>query len=240
MTLFVCIDDTDTVDSERGTGRQGRRLLARLDDTFDALTPDGVVRQQLLVDPRVPYTTHNSCACLRFAVEDGDEGPDDAAVERVAGAFLTEEAADGSDPGLCIGTADRVTDAVVAFGRRAAEEVLTEDRAYDLAADAGLFLDEYGGTGEGVIGALAGIGRTATGDLGRFIAYGRIREYEGTVDVSQLRADGLRVVTADGDPLRAGTVDSRGWVRPDLRDGEPTLVVTRVDDHWVATNALDR
>lgn len=236
--LYVCIDDTDTLDSERGTGRQGRRLLARLDDTFDDLVPAGVVRQQLLVDPRVPYTTHNSCACLRFRF-DGDV-PSDDAIERLAGEFLRTEAADGSDPGLCIATPDRVTDDVVAFGRRAAEEVVTETTAYDLAADAGLFLDEYGGTGEGVIGALAGVGRTATGDLGRFVEYGDLRGYAGEVAVRTLREDGLRVVTEDGEPVTDGTLDSRDWVRPELCGGEPTLTVTRVDGAWVATNALDR
>jgi tRNA(Ile2) C34 agmatinyltransferase TiaS len=238
MTLYVCIDDTDTVDSERGTGRQGRRLRSRLDDAFDALVPAGVVRQQLLVDPRVPYTTHNSCACLRF--ETDGSPPTDDAVESVAGEFLRTEAADGSDPGLCIATDARVTPDVVAFGRRAAEEVVTEATAYDLAADAGVYLDEYGGTGEGVVGALAGVGRTATGELGRFIDYGPVREYEGAVEVSTLRADGVRVVTDGGRPLSEGTVDSRGWVRPELRGGRPCLVVTRDDTHWVAENALDR
>ena len=239
MTLYVCIDDTDTVDSELGTGRQGRRLLDRLDDTFDALVPAGVVRQQLLVDPRVPYTTHNSCACLRFEV-DGTV-PGDDALEAVAGEFLRTEAAEGSDPGLCLATDDRVTDDVVAFGRRAAEELVTEATAYDLAADAGVYLDEYGGTGEGVIGALAGVGRTATGDLGRFVEYGSLRDYQGSVAVSTLQADGIRVVTDDdGRVVTEGTVDSRDWIRPELRGGDPTLVVTRANGAWVATNAQDR
>ncbi|MDG5778382.1 hypothetical protein VB773_04010 [Haloarculaceae archaeon H-GB2-1] len=238
MTLFVCIDDTDTIDSERGTGRQGRRLLARLAREFPDLDSAGVVRQQLLVDPAVPYTTHNSCACLRF--EPRGEPPSDDAVESVAGEFLRTEAADGSDPGLCIATDERVTDAVVDFGHRAGEVVLTESEADELADEAGVFLDEYGGTGEGIIGALAGVGRTATGDVGRFVGYGSIREFEGLVDVATLRDAGIHVRSEDGTELREGTVDSRDWVRPELRDGGPTLVVTERDGHWVATNALDR
>lgn len=237
MTLLVCIDDTDTIDSERGTGKQGRRLATRLDEAFPGLTPAGVVRQQLLVDPRVPYTTHNSCACLRFDV--AGDAPADAEVETVAGEFLRAESADGSDPGLCIATPDRVTDAVVDYGRRGSEELLDEREAYDLAADAGLFLDAYGGTGDGVIGALAGVGRTATGDVGRFIGYGSIREFEGVVDAETLRTDGIAVVTDDGEQVE-GTVDTRDWVRPELRNGGPTLVVVDDGDHWVARNALDR
>jgi tRNA(Ile2) C34 agmatinyltransferase TiaS len=238
MTVLVCIDDTDTLDSERGTGRQARRLLARLADEFDVLQPNGVVRQQLLVDPRVPYTTHNSCACLRF--DANGSPPADGAIEAVAGDFLETEAAVGSDPGLCIGSVDRVTDEVVAFGHEASEAVLTENRAYDLATRAGLYLDEYGGTGEGVIGALAGVGRTATGKLGRFIAYDSIREYEGLVSISRLRSNGIRVVEEGPREPVDGTLDTRDWVRPQLYDGTPTLVVTRQESDWVAVNARDR
>lgn len=47
---------------------------------------------------------------------------------------------------------------LVDFGRRAKNEVLTKDLAYDLAVKLGVPLSEHGGTGDGVIGAVAGSG----------------------------------------------------------------------------------
>lgn len=234
-TVLIGIDDTDTVDSEYGTGRISRLLGDHLVDEIAELDWRGSVRQQLLVDPRVPYTTHNSSATLICELP--------SAVDRVrivdaAGRFLESIAADGSDPGLCVGRRSAVTDAVQGFGVTAAEDVVKEADAYDLAADAGLFLSAYGGTGEGVIGALAGVGRTATGAYGRFIEYGNIRSYEGTVELSRLRSDGIEVVTPDGDALESGELASGGWVRPILHGGRPVLEVEkRADGRYRATNA---
>ena len=54
--LYIAFDDTDTLDADRGTGKVGR--------WFEDELPDGcrlwaVIRQQLLVHPDVPYTSHN-------------------------------------------------------------------------------------------------------------------------------------------------------------------------------------
>ncbi len=60
MRIYVGFDDTDNIDSDYGTGKLTRR--------FERVLPEGcslwgVVRQQLLVDDRIPYTSHNSSAC---------------------------------------------------------------------------------------------------------------------------------------------------------------------------------
>lgn len=237
MTRYLCIEDTDVVDSEVGTGRRSRLLAADLGDAFPSFSLVGCVRQQLLVDPRVPYTTHNSCACIVF-----EGGPSVDDLEALVGDHLASECPEGSDPGLCIADDEDVSEGIVAYGRDATEDVVTESDAYALADEAGVFLDEYGGTGEGVIGALAGVGLTSTGDSGRFVEFGRIREYGESVDVSTLRDDGIAVVTDTGDAVGSGSLATRGWVRPELRGGEPTLVVTESagEDDWVARNALDR
>lgn len=224
-TVLVGIDDTDTIDSDLGTGRVSRRLGAHLDESAD-LDFLGSVRQGFLVDPRIPYTTHNSAACL--VCDWPDEADLDPIIER-AGGFLEDISADGSDPGLAVGRVASVPDAVSEFGRRAQQEVLEEREAYDRAEAAGLFLDEYGGTGEGVIGALGAVGLTATGGTGRFIGYGRIREFQGIEPVAAIRQDGVRVVTPEGTPVREGSIETGDWIRPDLRDGGPTLEVERVD-----------
>jgi len=237
MALLLGIDDTDTVDSELGTGRVARRLAAELAAAVDGLDRRGVVRQQFLLDPRVPYTTHNSSATLVFDCETDDE----AAVVEVAADFLVEVAADGSDPGLCVAESDDVPESAVAFGRRAQAELVEKADAYAVAREADLFLAEYGGTGDGVIGALGGLALTAAGDSGRFVAYGDIREYGATVSVETLRADGIRVVAPDGTSVDSGTVETRNWIRPQLREGVPTLPVERDGEGgaWLPANRTD-
>ncbi|MFB6164838.1 MAG: hypothetical protein ABEJ31_06735 [Haloarculaceae archaeon] len=231
MRLFVGIDDTDSIDSDHGTGRVSRDLGARLADAFD-LRWAGSVRQQFLVDPRVPYTTHNSAACMRF---DAESPPFDEVVE-VAAAHLREVQADVADPGLCVAAQSAVPSPVTAFGRRAQESVVSKEQAYEVAADADLFLEEYGGTGDGVIGALGAVGLTADGDDGRFVAYGAIREYGARVSVEELRDDGIAVVDASGEAVATGTVATHDWIRPQLRGGEPTLPVEPDGDELKPAN----
>ena len=113
MELLVAIDDTDSLDSDHGTGRVSRELGAQLAADYD-LDFHGSVRQQFLVDPRVPYTTHNSAACLIF---EADSPLIDAVIDD-AGSFLAEIMADVADPGLCVAPTDAVPEDVAAFGRR--------------------------------------------------------------------------------------------------------------------------
>ncbi|MFC7228304.1 hypothetical protein N0B31_12890 [Salinirubellus salinus] len=223
MRLLVGIDDTDSVDSDHGTGWVSRDLGAELAAAHD-LSWVGSVRQQFLVDDRVPYTTHNSAACLVFEVDDDRDDPREAVVAD-AGAYLADVMADVADPGLCVAPEADVPATVTAFGHRAQTDVVEKHEAHAVAEDAGVFLDEYGGTGDGVIGALGAVGLTAAGEDGRFIAYGDIREYGSRVTVSRLRSDGIAVVDTDGRPVEAGVVNTHGWIRPQLRDGAPRLPV---------------
>jgi hypothetical protein len=235
-TVLVAIDDTDTVDSEYGTGKVSRLLGAHVAEELPRVTCLGSVRQQLLIDPRVPYTTHNSAACLLCMTTDDFRL---AGVVDEASGFLEDIAAPGSDPGLCVGRAEAVSSDVTEYGLKAGNVVVSEDRAYDLADDSDLFLAEYGGTGEGVIGALAAVGRTATGDRGRFIDYGCIREVDDVIPVGRLRDDGIRVRSESGDPIARGSVVTEGWLRPLLRDGRPTVEVARRDEGRYRPTNLD-
>lgn len=62
MKLLIGIDDTDNLES-RGTGYRVRQLANWLSEK-NLVVPLGITRHQLLVDPRIPYTSHNSSACL--------------------------------------------------------------------------------------------------------------------------------------------------------------------------------
>src|SRR5215831_5204430 len=128
---LVGIDDTDN-DSSPGTGFLAQRLLEAL-AAEGLATPCGATRHQLLVDPRVPYTSHNSSACLAIATRSGVRMD---AVEAAAARFLVEHAAAGSDPGLAVVSRDLASgdrDAVVAFGRLAKTDLLDQATARSVA-----------------------------------------------------------------------------------------------------------
>ncbi len=217
--IYIGLDDTDNKTS-RGTGRLARAIAAALSPRY-ALR--GVTRHQFLVDPRIPYTSHNSSATL---VLNEDGNVDLVALADAVQAVMLADYQPGSDPGLCVtGT---VTPEMIAFGRQAKAEVLKQKQAREIAARSGCILRGLGGTEDGVIGALAGVGLAATGDDGRFILIGRSRELEGVQTVQAILDCGIAEVrTTEGQVLTEGLVDTGGKLRPALRGGKPVLVVTR-------------
>jgi len=227
-TILIGLDDTDNATS-RGTGYVARRLAEEC--ARRGLAPRGVTRHQFLKDPRIPYTSNNSGACVAVR---GD-GAAAFAFDFVAGA-----SARGSDPGVCVAEAGAVPREVVAFGREAARRVLRRDAAAALARAVGLDLRPLGGTGLGIIGALAAVGQRAEGNDGRFIGLPGLRELEGRVTLSEVARLGIRVAgPADGRRPRAGDpFETLAWVRPRLLGGAAVLPVQWSDEHdaWVAVD----
>ncbi|NDJ33196.1 MAG: ABC transporter substrate-binding protein [Chloroflexi bacterium] len=223
--ILVGLDDTD-VPGSRGTGRLAREIAAAL---ATSLRVAGVVRHQLLVHPRVPYTAKNSAASILIA----DEADPDALFEQVR-ALMLGDFYPGSDPGLCVAVS--VGEAVLDFGQRAKHKVLTQRQARAVAAEAGVRLAGLGGTHAGIIGALAAVGLAACGEDGRYIDVGRSRMVRGTVSVAQIRAAGIAAVrTRTGDPVEDGLIEV-DRLRPARRGGQPVIIVDPVDgsDRWRA------
>lgn len=163
MKTFVCIDDTDNLES-RGTGALASLMIEDI-EKFGWGKCSYVTRHQLYFHPDVPFTSHNSTMC--FVIEHENNIYDD--LKNYAVNFLEKECADGSDPGLCIANYEIIKDSeeLINYGKSAKKEILTKDMAYKTASRAGVHLSEHGGTGGGVIGALAGIGLRLTGNDGR-------------------------------------------------------------------------
>lgn len=163
MKILVAIDDTDNLES-RGTGALAGLMTRNLEQENWG-SPSFISRHQLLVHPDVPYTSHNSVMC--FAADIRDDLLD--RVIEYGAAFLTAESAPGSDPGLCVAVVSEIRDIspLIAFGRQAKTSVLKKENAYSLAREWGIHLSEHGGTGQGVIGALAGVGLRLSGNDGR-------------------------------------------------------------------------
>jgi hypothetical protein len=229
MRIYFGFDDTDTVDSDRGTGKLARWFEKELPKSCRS---GGVVRQQLLMDPSIPYTTHNSTACAII------ETPDTSSVEELisrAVNHIERHFIPGSDPGLCVVSEDNpALPKLIHFGRACTTRVVTQKEAVQAAV--GAHLSGHGGTQDGIIGAAAAVGLTAHGWGGRFIEFGRLRDFPEKVSVSDLEQSKIAVVSIDRDaevPAPEDVVDTKGWLRPRLWGGRPVLPIThKGNGHW--------
>jgi len=221
--IFIGIDDTDTLES-RGTGHLARQIAAALAADYAVL---GVVRHQLLRDPRVPCTRNNSSAAILL---DDNTAVSPARLTGRLRTMMLDDFQPGSDPGLCV--ASLVPEAVVDFGRRTQRELVTQDEARALAAACSIPLLGLGGDENGVIGALAAVGLAAGGDDGRYVLVGRLRDLAGLQPVSALLEAGIAAVqTLDGQPVSTGLVQT-DRLRPARRRGRPIAVVEWAGDCW--------
>ena len=229
MRIYIGFDDTDTIDSDRGTGKLARWFENELPKSCRLW---GVVRQQLLLNDSIPYTTHNSSAC---AIVECSNAPlmDDLisrAVRHIERHFIH-----GSDPGLCIASEDNpALSGLIDFGRACTSRVVTQKDA--LQAAQGSHLSGHGGSNDGIIGAAAAVGLTIQAWGGRFIEFGRLRDFPERVRVSDLERSGIAVVSIDRDarfPALEEVIDTKGWLRPRLWGGRPVLpVIPRGDNLW--------
>ena len=180
--VFIGIDDTDNLET-RGTGFRARQLIELLQE-HDIATGVAVTRHQLLVDDRVPYTSHNSSACL---VVKRQNKVDDDQIMGFCRSFLLEIAAEGSDVGLCMATYDQALEAI-RLGQKAKLELVTQDEARTIAQKNNIRLEGLTGDHQGIIGSLSAVGLHVYGNDGRYIWPVAIREYaDKTVPVTDLK-----------------------------------------------------
>jgi tRNA(Ile2) C34 agmatinyltransferase TiaS len=221
MRVYLGFDDTDTTESSYGTGKLVRWFQDALPEGCRA---QGVVRQQLLVCDDIPYTSHNSSACLIADIPEAAllDGIIARAVEH-----LHRHAQDGSDPGLCVAFENgRSLAPLIEFGHQCTCIVNTQQDA--LRAASGFHLSGHGGTNDGIIGAAAAVGLTASGWSGRFIDYGDLRRYPDTAPIRMLRQENIEVVSVERDahvPAPDDVVITKGWVRPRLLGHRAVLLV---------------
>jgi hypothetical protein len=222
--IFVGIDDTDNAESG-GTGRVARGIAACLREQFPVL---GVSRHQFLVDPRVPYTSNNSGNVIHLLTDTADLDELASWVSEL----LLERCLPGSDPGLCVA---RDGCAGHPWGAAVQTELVSQPQAFAVAVELGVILRPLGGTGDGVIGALAGAILAAGGNDGRFVEVGRTREMTADVTVAELLQAGVKEIrTREGQRVDGGLVNTReGRIRPLLKDHAPVLLVEPAgDDQW--------
>ncbi|MDP4256470.1 MAG: hypothetical protein Q8938_20905, partial [Bacteroidota bacterium] len=221
MRIYVGFDDTDTIDADRGTGKLARWFEGELPEGCRMW---GVIRQQLLVDPAIPYTSHNSSACAVVECADPSFLP---RIIEIASRHIEAYALPGSDPGLCVASEDSdVLPELTRFGLETTHVIKAQKEAMNAAR--GAHLSAHGGTSDGIIGAAAAVGLTAYGWSGRLIEYNDLRNFPRITTVGSLVRHGILVISVDRNarvPSPGDLVDTSGWLRPRLLGGKAILPV---------------
>jgi len=228
MHYYIGIDDTDNLES-RGTGHRARQLGTMLQEAGIARLIC-ITRHQLLVHKDIPFTSHNSSACLLMECDPAKE-PELSAFCRD---FLLRESAPGSDAGLCIASKTAINHAIENWGKNAKKIVLNKPIAHELASLHTIFLEGLTGEKIGVIGALAAVGLRHTGNDGRVLWLPLLRETEGIFTSAELknRLTVDRITTKEGTEIHNDdTIKADNWIRPVMRDNKITLIVEKTEDH---------
>ncbi len=224
--LYVGLDDTD-MPGTRGTGHLAREIAAWLNNDYPAM---GVSRHQLLFDRRIPFTARNSTNVI---VLDAPDNARFSIFDRVA-EIVPPQCPEGSDPGLCVATHEQVRG--LTFGYQCQVEIVTVASASETASSRDILLKSLAGTPSGIIGALAGVCLRASGNDGRFVQIGSIRNLKGRVPLAAVLDAGVdRILTEDGRQIQTGEIETCDKLRPALRDGQVSLFVKALEpDVWEA------
>jgi hypothetical protein len=228
MRILIGIDDTDNLES-RGTGFRSREM-GRLLTEAGLGKLISVTRHQLLFDRRIPYTSHNSSACLEV------EGENTIELRDFCADYLLKESADGSDAGLCIAPIERVSEEIMQWGKRAKKEIITQEEARKIAKENNIFLEGYTGTKGGIIGSLAAVGLRKYGNDGRFLLLKGMRELTGDFKISEIfeKTGVQEVLSIDNEklPLESDVYLAEWW-RPVLKNNKIVIFVEpkKEDEH---------
>ncbi|RZB29019.1 MAG: hypothetical protein AEth_01623 [Candidatus Argoarchaeum ethanivorans] len=226
--IYISIDDTDNLES-RGTGRLARMIAAELSKSH---TIFGVTRHQLYVHEDIPFTSHNSCAVIHL--KDNEDGTLKDLFKTTKEMMLADFI-EGSDPGLAVASSDKISPCIVYFGMDAKRTVLTQERARDIAKNTNTLLGGLGGTEDGVIGAVAGIGLASMKCDGRFVLKDRTRELTGTQHIADILSAGIdQIMTLDGQIVTDGFIDLQKSPKPSFVQGKAVLFVEKCGSEFIA------
>lgn len=230
-SLIIGVDDTDTV-TEGGTGRLCRGLAEVLSQHCRVR---GVTRHQLAILPGIPYTRKNSANAVHLlcAPNQGDD------LLNYATDWVAEHALASSEPGLCQGSVEAL--ATVRLGRSAQRRVVTIQEARKAAQTAQVTLRALSGKGHGIVGALAAANLASTGNDGRFVTVGHIRELHGLVSIAEVQAAGVEEIrTTEGQTVTTGEILVANGLRPALCANKPVLFVVPGKSYWLPIKGWPR
>jgi hypothetical protein len=225
--ILIGIDDTDNLTSP-GTGRLARDLCGEL--VKKGLKSLGVTRHQFLIDCSIPYTSHNSGACI--AVESDDILTVDFAFD-----YISRISAKGSDPGVCIAFSEEVSEEIFDFGKAAQKRILPMELSFELARQSNIKLRGLGGNCLGVIGAFASVGLRSRGNDGRFIDLPGLRDLPRKINSEHFEKIGIELMHRNElrMPDKNDIYDTLDWARPSLINNKPVLIVdwSEKENAWI-------
>lgn len=229
--IYVGIDDTNNEESV-GTAKFTRQVASKIAEKFPIY---GVTRHQLYQNREINYSLHNFCAVIHVEV--------DKKYLNTIFSNARNEIIDnfniGSDPGLAVAAAETISPEVVQFGWDAKDKVVKMDDAYIFAKNSKIKIEGFGETGNGVVGALAGVGLASTKDDGRFVQLGELRKIKQPGSVQKFLNSGIdKIITLEGVPVNEGMIfntDNKP-VKPSPVDGDVVLFVEPVNNMFRAVN----
>jgi len=237
--LHIGIDDTDEPGFAIGTGKLARIIAEALKNCEIPIIDFAVIRHQLLMDPAIPYTSHNSPASIMLSIDCDDSAIRNIIRKRshtICKRLILDNCAPSSDPGICIAFDDEISSSLTTFGFHAASRVLTKQEAYD-AAGAQILLEELGGTGDGIIGSAAAVGLSHTGNTGRYLEFnGLLRSQVSSVRANFLRSHGITLlcITKTADPIPDDAeIELACWPRPRRLFDSPVLLIEKKERAWI-------
>ena len=244
--ILVGIDDTDRLDT-RGTNQLAKQLARELPPTLKCLR---ILRHQLYLHEEIPYTSKNSSASLVLESDDGRNS-----TEIIGELFhffqsqMIKSFVEGSDPGLCICSLDRIQhdiaarEMVIAFGMKCKTDIVTQCDAKQIAGELEIPLAGLGGTNDGMIGALAAVGLSLANNDGRIVQWKDWPDdLEWEEQIETIRQREIIVIEASSSQtVLQGLVDVGKHCRPNWRNGRAVLFVSRCatsdsihQDYWKA------
>lgn len=220
ITVYIGIDDTD-IPGSRGTGK----LAHDIGKALGKYRAYAITRHQLFVHPSIAFTSHNSNAVVHV-----DASGVEACREifEIAKGVMQEQFLEGSDPGLAVADAGQIIPPLIVMGQDAKIKILDQNQVRTLAKNLGILLEGLGGTEDGVIGAMAGLGLAVTNDDGRYLLRGNLRTLRDETDVETLLANGVdSIYLPDGRRVTSGRIKIREnqYPKPSAVAGSAVLFV---------------
>jgi hypothetical protein len=229
--IYVGIDDTNNEESV-GTAKFTRQVASKVAEKFRVY---GVTRHQLAQNSEIDYSIHNFCAVIHVEADKSHLNT----IFSIAKTEIMNHFNIGSDPGLATAHEDNISSSVVSFGLDAKYKVVKRDAAIKLARDSEIIIEGFGEAGNGVVGALAGVGLASTKNDGRFVQLGDLRKIKQPEPIQKFLKSGIdKVITVEGVIIEEGIIfntDNKP-VKPSPVNGEIVLFVEPVDNMFRAVN----